>query len=357
MPGYIVTGKLGGGKTLMSVARMYDYLSRGRPVATNIDFIPRSLFPKSKKLRITRLPDVPKIEHLESLGRAYNIHHTYDDEKNGLIVLDECGYWFNARNYTDPNRKPVIDWFLHSRKLGWDFIFIVQDVSMMDKQARIALGEHTVYCRRTDRLGIPFISPLIKLFLGERVSLPKIHFGVVKYGLAFNAPKVDTWTCRAKKFYNSYDTRQIFGIQDKSFCYIPPGNITYSPKTKKNRVYYMRITKIYLKKFSRIAIFGVALCLSTLLNVLVSRYYSSQQPVRVAEETETVTELNQAPPPEKCEYQKISYFRQGDSVTILTGNGLVKLSNYTFPIKSYGNDLYACLPIEEPDQYTSEASM
>ena len=30
----------------------------------------------------------------------------------------------------------------------------------MDKQARLALAEHVVYCRRSDKLNIPFLAPL-----------------------------------------------------------------------------------------------------------------------------------------------------------------------------------------------------
>nr|WP_250114634.1 zonular occludens toxin domain-containing protein [Escherichia coli] len=26
----------------------------------------------------------------------------------------------------DKDRQPVIDWFLHARKLGWDIIFLIQ---------------------------------------------------------------------------------------------------------------------------------------------------------------------------------------------------------------------------------------
>ena len=34
---HVVTGKLGSGKTLVSVSRIQDYLARGRIVATNLN--------------------------------------------------------------------------------------------------------------------------------------------------------------------------------------------------------------------------------------------------------------------------------------------------------------------------------
>ncbi|WP_430623398.1 zonular occludens toxin domain-containing protein [Escherichia coli] len=91
---------------------------------------------------------------------------SYDESRNGLLVLDECGTWFNSRSWGDKDRQPVIDWFLHARKLGWDIIFLIQDISIMDKQARLALAEHVVYCRRSDKLNIPFVGSIMNLVSG-----------------------------------------------------------------------------------------------------------------------------------------------------------------------------------------------
>ncbi len=36
----------------------------------------------------------------------------------------------------------------------------------MDKQARLALAEHVVYCRRSDKLNIPFVGSIMNLVSG-----------------------------------------------------------------------------------------------------------------------------------------------------------------------------------------------
>ncbi|ELH69721.1 1 protein, partial [Escherichia coli KTE215] len=170
---HVVTGKLGSGKTLVSVSKIQERLAKGCPVATNLDLKLHNM-PMvgryAKKTRVIRVPDKPSLNDLLAIGIG---NTSYDESRNGLLVLDECGTWFNSRSWGDKDRQPVIDWFLHARKLGWDIIFLIQDISIMDKQARLALAEHVVYCRRSDKLNIPFIGSIINLVSGARFSLPK----------------------------------------------------------------------------------------------------------------------------------------------------------------------------------------
>ncbi|HDC2549022.1 TPA: hypothetical protein O7118_005531, partial [Salmonella enterica] len=53
--------------------------------------------------------------------------------------------------YGDKNRLALIDWFIHSRHLGWDVFIIVQNEEMIDKQIALATGEVLVVCKRSDR--------------------------------------------------------------------------------------------------------------------------------------------------------------------------------------------------------------
>jgi len=219
---YFITGKLGAGKSLASVGRIFDYLSRGRPVATNLDIFPYNYYSHFKKeLNLIRIPDKPQVQDLESLGSG---NTSYDEEKNGLLVLDECGTWFNSRNWNDKSRKDVIDWFLHARKYGWDIIFLVQDVSLVDKQAREALCEHLGVCRRLDRLSIPIIGLFYKIFTGRPLRLPRMHMAKIHYGDNEQALTSDRWLYRGSSFYNAYDTKQVF-VEDElaaNYCVLPP---------------------------------------------------------------------------------------------------------------------------------------
>ncbi|RDL42622.1 assembly protein [Marinomonas piezotolerans] len=256
---YFVTGKLGAGKSLVSVGRIRDKLNKGLPVATNLDINLKNMLGRNKKnTRLYRVPDKPEIFDLEAIGVG---NKSYDESLNGLLVLDECGTWFNSRTWADKGRQAVINWLLHARKKGWDIIFIIQDLSLVDKQARLALAEHVVYCRRTDRATLPFIGSIFKILTGGKIPLPKVHLGIVRYGDSPTALKVDTWVTVGVSLYSSYDTKQMFTDHYANGVYsvLPPyyTHGRYSvPKTLRN---IMRITKIYFRKWSRLTFFALGM--------------------------------------------------------------------------------------------------
>jgi hypothetical protein len=206
---YLVTGRLGGGKTLVSVGRMVEYLERGRPVATNLDIDLSKLPATVKEARIVRVPDKPSGDDLGMLGKA---HDTPDESNNGLLVLDECGVIFNAREWNDKGRQGIVDWLLHSRKLGWDVLLIVQAPSLLDKQLREALCEMHVVCRRLDRLKVPFLGVLGRIFTFGLWSgkMPRMHVASVRYGMGLESVHAETWWYRGNELFGIYDTRQRF---------------------------------------------------------------------------------------------------------------------------------------------------
>lgn len=251
---HVVTGKLGSGKTLVSVSRIQERLAKGCPVATNLDLKLHNM-PMvgryAKKTRVIRIPDKPSLNDLLAIGIG---NTSYDESRNGLLVLDECGTWFNSRSWGDKDRQPVIDWFLHARKLGWDIIFLIQDISIMDKQARLALAEHVVYCRRSDKLNIPFVGSIMNLVSGARFSLPKVHFGIVKYGDNVNSITVDKWIYTGKSLYSAYNTKQVFtdNYPHGAYSLLPPFITHGQFSVHRGFNYYMRLTKIYFRKSNRL---------------------------------------------------------------------------------------------------------
>lgn len=209
---HLVTGRLGAGKSLVSVGRIWDYLAAGRPVATNLDIYPAyAPQPWLRDCVLYRLPDYPSVADLEALGI---VDTNSDESKNGLIVLDECSHHMNSRDWQHSERAAVLRWLTHARKLGWDVIMIVQHPSMMDKQIREALSELVVTCKRLDRFTVPLIGPLLTWLLGVRINLPRVHVGIVKYGLAPTAQTVERWVYRGTSLFKSFDTRQIFGASE-----------------------------------------------------------------------------------------------------------------------------------------------
>ena len=264
---YFVEGKLGAGKSIISVSRIADYLQRGRAVATNLDLDVSSLLsPFNKDAQVIRLPDKPRVEDMEAIGSP---NTTYDESLNGLIVLDECLTWFNSRSWNDKTRKALIDWFLHARKLGWDVIFIAQDADAIDSQAKSTMMEHRVTCKRTDKMAIPFFGAIYKFFSwGENLRLPQMHLARVVY--TETDQKVDTWSCNAKKLWPAYDSKQIF-INDYiaepeesgiggAYCYIPPWHSLGRFMIKRDKDFYMRLSNLYFKKLkTQISFVGGAL--------------------------------------------------------------------------------------------------
>jgi hypothetical protein len=203
----VVTGKLGSGKSLYSIAEAWKYYKDGRRIVTNfpIDFSTRAHTKKSLKNSIQVLPDLPTPQDLHGLGVGGS-----DEHNSGLLIIDEAARWLNSRDWGDKNRKEVIDWLLHSRKLGWDVMLIVQTHEMLDKQVRSGLMEYHTVCRRLDRVRV----------MGIR--LPHIHLATTYYGLKTESsnspPKADKLWYRPKEWGIYYDTRSLFKTS----------NVTYS---------------------------------------------------------------------------------------------------------------------------------
>lgn len=280
MPVYVVTGKLGSGKTLLTVSKIKEYLCNGRRVATNLDLDLVAMLGRTPKSpRVIRMPDKPRIEDFESVGSGKPIGHRGED-KNGLMVLDELGTWFNSREWNAKGRKELINWLAHSRKDGWDLMLIVQDISVLDTQARTMFAEHVVYCMRTDRLSIPFISFFLNL-AGFKAKMGKIHRGLVKYGTSASDPVVDRWWYRGNDLYSSYDTDQKFKDREVNdvdwfgnYSLLPPWLSSGRYMVQKDLGFYMRMTKIYFKRFSRIFMMMFGLILGSFFGSYMSSIFS-----------------------------------------------------------------------------------
>jgi hypothetical protein len=189
---YFVTGSLGAGKTLASVTKIDEYLRGGRKVATNLNLnLEHLCSANNAHTRVMRVPDAPTLTEIRAIGLGSDVS---DGSRNGLLVLDELGTWFNSRDFANKDRLGVIKYILHLRKRRWDVIFIVQDFSMVDKQLRGNVTQFLVTCQSSkDHF-------LLKPF-------PKFQLATVRLRSKI---KVETWIYRAKYLYPAYDTEQIF---------------------------------------------------------------------------------------------------------------------------------------------------
>jgi hypothetical protein len=263
MPVYIVTGKLGGGKTLGAVDQINRALVKGLKVATNLDLsllnFP-SITGRTMNARVVRIPDKPTARDLDALGWGMSgvssqeeAVRKYNEDLFGCLVLDECGTWLNAREWNDDGRRELLEFFVHARKRLWNLYLIIQDIGMLDKQVKRAIAEHVVYCRRMDRISIPLLTTLSKLIFEKPLTFPRMHIGHVKYGDNPQSMTVDKWWYRGDDLFRAYNTAQVFSADYDvgPYSYLPPGYWLPYRRAKRNLRFFMRLTKIYLRQYSR----------------------------------------------------------------------------------------------------------
>lgn len=199
-----ITGELGSGKTMYAVKLIQEYLRAGRPVVTNLDLFIDEMMPIESEATAIRLPDKPTRKHFDELGDAYSVKDGYNEQKFGLIVLDECLTWLNSRGWQDKERAGVLDWFLHARKHGWNVAFIMQSADYCDPQLRETLLTYHVSCRKMGKYRIPIIG---KAF-GMR--MPKGTLATITAGYGSNSIAHDRELYRGTDLYAAYNTGQVF---------------------------------------------------------------------------------------------------------------------------------------------------
>lgn len=216
-----VTGGIRSGKGLFAVRTIEDFALRKCRIVTNYDlwlenFLPHNL----KDVQITRIPDRPTVEDLEAIGFGYDhddpLH--YDEERFGLIVLDELGTWLNSRSWNQKGRQGVIDWLLHSGKRRWSLMLTIQDIDMLDKQAKDATASQFIaYCKKLGDYPIPFVTSFLRLF-GFNVTLPDIRLATIRLGADPRGWVSDRVFYTGRKYYRAYNTRQEFYARDSPHC-------------------------------------------------------------------------------------------------------------------------------------------
>lgn len=210
MTDYAFTGKKGTGKTKHAVIKLRDrYLKKGRPVATNLDIDLGKMFGPRSRLYYVRIPDKPT--EFDLLAAGHGNPGSYDEDKNGGMILDELGTWFNARTFNDKGRAGALDYLAHARKHGWDCYYIMQDIAQVDKQLRESFIEQTVRHTRFDKVRVPFVGGLLSLLLGERAGyLPRFHSAVSRMGTSPQDLVADRFMFKGQDVEPCYDTRQVF---------------------------------------------------------------------------------------------------------------------------------------------------
>jgi len=326
---YIITGKLGGGKTLCSVGLIRDALESGRSVATNINLNLENLLSwKRRNVRCFRLPDKLCAESFEIIGSG---NDSYEEENNGLVVLDEGGLSMNSRDYREDGRKQFIQWAIHSRKSGWDMAIIIQHIDGLDKQIRDFFGEHVVTCSRLDRVRIPFIGWVLQL-LGFKAMLPKMHKATCRYGQGTGA--VVTWRkwFKGADLYEGFDTRQKYDPFDSSgVCsMLSPWHVRgrYSIPREELKQYLSQLWERYFNvQLGRVFVFFCAACLG---GWAVASFQEKPQITQIVTSTPVIEKKIE----EKSDSNEVVVSDPWDTVYISSYMGNVKTGQYKYWFRS-----------------------
>lgn len=208
MADYAITGKKGTGKSKLGVWLVRFYLTHKRRAASNLDIDLVKLLGPRSRCTYVRIPDKPTAFDLLAVGHGNP--ESYDEDLNGIMLLDEMATWLNSRAFQDAGRAALLDYFAHGRKYGWDIHYLMQSILQIDKQVRESFVEFVGRCIRFDKVKIPFIGHLLNTMFGGRVGyLPKFHMCTFRMGSDPNGLVSD------RKYYGreveaAYDTRQVF---------------------------------------------------------------------------------------------------------------------------------------------------
>lgn len=345
MADYVVHGKKGNGKSLVCVGRMRDALMAGRPVATNLDLYLEHMLPAWRRdVMVYRLPDRPTAEDLHVIGLGSK---DVDESTYGEVVLDECATMLNARTFNDKSRAPFLDWFVHSRKLGWNSHFICQNPVQIDKQVRESLVELSASCKRMDRLRIPFLGALTNTLFGFEIRPPKVHVATVRYGSGNDALVSDRWVYTGTDLYKAYNTRQVFreDYEDGIYCLLspwhlsavvsPPGSEFVGPLRPGKTDWILTKGRAVERKRGKHAVkyIGLVLALGVGMGFVGHKYLFKEKPVEVAKAAPVKLGAVAAPGERKYSesVKAAGFFRSGAQLSVLLSDGrvVVPLSSVT----------------------------
>lgn len=159
----IVTGTLGGGKTLLAVERAYYHLRRGGHVFSNIEIHPERI---AERLALEGFQFEP--DRLVQLSTE-SLRGFEEQIKRGtkdcpvMVVLDEAHLEWNSRDYAQSRKedsvKRMLDFNTLARKLDIDLVYVTQSMTDIDKQLRSKAAK-LVVCRNMKQLRIMGLIPL-----------------------------------------------------------------------------------------------------------------------------------------------------------------------------------------------------
>ncbi|RBP46387.1 zonular occludens toxin Zot [Roseimicrobium gellanilyticum] len=199
---YLVTGVMGGGKSMLCADIMRTALSEGAVVHTNIALNQAIIDEKGWTELYVKLPED------SDLWRSL-LRKGAEGAEN-LLVVDEASLAFHVHDQQkrrDANRG-IFELLVWSRRAGLDVYFVSQSAQNLDSQLR-RLTEIRYHCTQVKM--IPFIGPWMKYLVGD--------FMRTRYAGGDSKSRIGTtyhrFDQRIADFYNTHDMHgRELGIQD-----------------------------------------------------------------------------------------------------------------------------------------------
>lgn len=194
------TGTIGSGKSYHALEKIIEYLKDGKYVIANFPLkFPPYMIRKGWAERFLYLPD----DYLEDeRSIAFFLRQSKEmgfnkGEGNCLVVIDEAGNYFPPDQSTSALQKLWNKFFTQSRKLGYDFILVMQDDKQINRTIR-ACCEYEIKHRKANNI-FPF-----KL-------LPFTIFIYNTYWKQTREKLSTESSIFVKRFSDLYNTHQLFG--------------------------------------------------------------------------------------------------------------------------------------------------
>lgn len=201
---YFVTGKIGGGKTLLMLTKILEHLAAGGCVHTNIALNERAVDEWMMRKRKRRLVDGQINWH--DFEREPQFHRSIYwgvPELPVWVVVDEAQLYYNQaesamllKQYMD-----LISFLTQSRKACVDVWFVTQhDTTVWAQFRHQALFGYR--CRDMRQVNLPFVG-----------RLPGLGLSWVKYDVMSGEIMERGKTPLSKDLFGLYDTRQMYDSQ------------------------------------------------------------------------------------------------------------------------------------------------
>jgi len=203
---YVVTGTLGGGKSLFVAEKAYELWQRGGYVTSNMDFKPDVVGENGWLDRFIDLRGIPITDW---------INHVVGGQEGAenLVIIDEAGLLFSVDDQQADKQinKMFFEFVVWSRRYGVDIYFVSQDADNVNVKIRRSAG-FLIHCVNITH--VPLVGKLAAFWLGtfKRYKMTPKKRAILSSSYHRFRPEVG----------NIYDTHGFVGKNVSVKRHVPP---------------------------------------------------------------------------------------------------------------------------------------